>query len=203
MIKINAKGKVCPIPLIEAKKALKEIEKDGTVAVVVDNETAKENLEKMAKELGHKFNSKTLKKDEYEVVIIKGSGNNETYETEDYEDKGIEKDANTIVVISSNKMGEGNDELGEVLMKGFIYALTELEKLPSSIIFYNGGAKLSTKGSPVLEDIKKLEKIGVEILTCGTCLNYYNLTEDLEVGKITNMYAIAEKMQKAGKIIKP
>ena len=128
MIKINAKGKVCPIPLIEAKKALKEIEKDGTVAVVVDNETAKENLEKMAKELGHKFNSKTLKKDEYEVVIIKGSGNNETYETEDYEDKGIEKDANTIVVISSNKMGEGNDELGEVLMKGFIYALTELEK---------------------------------------------------------------------------
>lgn len=108
-----------------------------------------------------------------------------------------------VLVISSEKMGEGNDELGGILIKSFIYALTDLEKIPSTIIFYNGGAKLTTKESPILEDLKKLEEAGAEILTCGTCLNYFGLTESLSVGKVTNMYTIAEKMDSAIKIIKP
>lgn len=196
MIKIDAKGKTCPIPLIEAKKALKQIEKDGTVLVAVDNETAKENLEKMAKELQYEFTSSTLSKDNYEVMIIKGAGSDEKFEENN-------KDEHEIVVISSNKMGDGNDELGQILIKGFVYALTQLETLPSAIIFYNGGAKLTSEDSPVLEDLKNMEEMGVEIETCGTCLNYYGLTDRLAVGKITNMYSIAEKMSKAEKIIKP
>ena len=86
-----------------------------------------------------------------------------------------------VVVISSRKMGEGDDELGSILMKGFVYALTQQEKLPSTILFYNGGA----------------------FLTCGTCLNHYGLTEKLQVGEITNMYVIAEKMTQAKVVVKP
>ena len=108
-----------------------------------------------------------------------------------------------IVVISSGRMGEGNDELGEVLMKGFIYALTQQDELPETILFYNGGAPFTCEGSPALEDLKQLEAQGVEILTCGTCLNYYGLSEKLKIGDVTNMYVIAEKMMQADSIIKP
>ena len=110
---------------------------------------------------------------------------------------------NTVVVISSDKMGEGNDELGAVLIKGFIYAISQQDTLPATMLFYNGGAKLTCEGSATLEDLKTLEAAGVEILTCGTCLNFYGITDKLAVGEVTNMYIIAEKMTKAGLIIKP
>ena len=110
---------------------------------------------------------------------------------------------NTVIAISSDKMGEGNDELGAVLIKGFIYAINQQDTLPSTMLFYNGGAKLTCEGSASLEDLKTLEAAGVEILTCGTCLNFYGITDKLAVGDVTNMYVIAEKMTKAGLIIKP
>ena len=100
-------------------------------------------------------------------------------------------------------MGRGSEELGRTLMKGFLYAVSQLPQLPSAMLFYNGGAKLTTEGSDSLEDLKNLEAQGVEILTCGTCLNYYGLTEKLRVGGVTNMYAIVEKLAGAGKVIKP
>ncbi|AOZ73847.1 response regulator SirA [Clostridium pasteurianum] len=211
MIRIDAKGDVCPIPIIKTKKELKNIEKNGTVLVIVDNETAKENLEKMAKELGYKYSSKTVNKEHYEVEIIKGEvseaedklSQNQIDTLENNEAIKQYKKDNTLVVISSITMGDGDEELGKILIKGFIYALTEVEKLPVSIIFYNGGAKLSVKDSPVIEDLQKLEQLGVEILTCGTCLDYYNIKDNLAVGKITNMYSIVEKMNVADKIIKP
>ena len=100
-------------------------------------------------------------------------------------------------------MGRGNDELGATLMKGFIYALSQLEELPKTLLFYNGGAKLTTEGSASLEDLKSMEAQGVEILTCGTCLNFYGLTEKLAVGGVTNMYSIVETLSGAAKVIKP
>ena len=100
-------------------------------------------------------------------------------------------------------MGEGDERLGKTLMKGFIYALTESESLPSCILLYNNGAKLSTEGSDSLEDLKLLESKGVEILTCGACLDFYKLTEKLKVGSVTNMYVIAERMMEFQKLVKP
>jgi selenium metabolism protein YedF len=88
-------------------------------------------------------------------------------------------------------------------MKGFIYALSQQDELPDTMLFYNGGAKLTCESAPTLEDLKSLEAQGVEILTCGTCLNHYGLTEKLQVGSVTNMYVIAEKMTQADLIIKP
>ena len=113
------------------------------------------------------------------------------------------REETTIVVLSADHMGEGNEELGKVLMKGFIYALTELDKLPKKILLFNSGAKLSVEGSDSLEDLKLLESKGVEILTCGACLNFYEISNQLAVGSVTNMYAIAESMMEASKIIKP
>ncbi len=106
-------------------------------------------------------------------------------------------------MLSSDQMGGGNEELGRILMKGFVYALTQLEELPETVLLYNGGARLSVEGSQSLEDLKNLEAQGVEILTCGTCLNYYELSDKLKVGSVTNMYEIAEKMAGARLVIRP
>lgn len=100
-------------------------------------------------------------------------------------------------------MGAGDDNLGATLMKGFIFALTQLDTLPSTILFYNGGVHLTCEGSPALDDLKALADAGVEILSCGTCLNNYNLTEKLAVGDVTNMYVIAEKQMNASLVIRP
>ena len=88
-------------------------------------------------------------------------------------------------------------------MKGFLYALSQQERLPCTILFYNGGAKVTTEGSVSIEDLKNMEAQGVEIRTCGTCLNYYGLTDKLAVGSVTNMYDIVETMTSAGKVIRP
>lgn len=88
-------------------------------------------------------------------------------------------------------------------MKGFIFALTQQDFLPSTILFYNGGAKLTCEEALTLEDLRSLEAQGVEILTCGTCLNHYGLTEKLSVGGVTNMYAIVEKMMQAEQVVRP
>lgn len=109
----------------------------------------------------------------------------------------------TVVVIASDQMGEGAEELGKTLLKAFVFSLTQQDKLPKTILFYNGGAHLTCEGSPMLEDLRALEAEGVEILTCGTCLNFYGLTEKLAVGGVTNMYVIAEKMLGAGNVVKP
>ena len=109
----------------------------------------------------------------------------------------------TVVVIASDRMGEGAEELGKTLLKAFVFSLTQQDKLPKTILLYNGGAYLTCEGSPMLEDLKALEAEGVEILTCGTCLNFYGLTEKLAVGGVTNMYVIAEKMLGAGNVVKP
>lgn len=109
----------------------------------------------------------------------------------------------TVVVVSADHMGEGSEELGRILIKGFLFALTQQEHLPSTVLFYNGGAKLTTEGSASLEDLKTLEANGVEILTCGTCLDYYGLKDKLAVGGVTNMYVIVEKQMQADLVLRP
>ena len=193
----------------------------------MDNEIAVQNLTKMAKQKGYQCQSEKISDDEYKVMITVPEGNESNAADQDAamnaaregaagtagetagEDAGQtaclpdSRKKKKIVVLRSGKMGEGNDELGAVLMKGFIYALTELDNLPETILLYNGGAPLSCEGSDSLEDLKTLEAQGVEIMTCGTCLNYYGLSDKLAVGTVTNMYAIAEKMSEADTIICP
>ena len=201
MVTVNAMGDNCPIPVIKTKKAMQEITGPETIEVLVDNEIAVQNVTKMASSAGGTVTSEKSGEKEFKVTIqmhgaVAAEGSAEAVRTPD-------RKGDTIVVIASDKMGSGNDELGKVLIKGFIFAVTQLEELPKAMLFYNGGATLTAEGSDSLEDLKSLEAQGVEILTCGTCLNYYGLTEKLEVGSVTNMYTIVEKMAEAGKIIQP
>ena len=108
-----------------------------------------------------------------------------------------------MAVIPSEFMGSGDDELGAVLMKGFVFALTQLDELPETVLMYNGGVKLACAGSSSLDDLRALAEAGVEIMSCGTCLNHYGLAERLEVGEATNMYVIVEKQANARGIIRP
>jgi len=204
MIKVNAIGDACPIPVVKTKNAIKELAGAGIVEVLVDNEIAVQNLGKMAKQKGYEFKSEKLGAAEYQVTLTVG----ESAEAQNVDD--IEEvcavaphKKNVVVAINSAKMGVGHDELGGVLIKGFIFALTQMDQLPSAILFYNGGATLTTEGSASLEDLKNLEAQGVEILTCGTCLNYYGLGDKLRVGEVTNMYSIVEKLTTADLVVKP
>lgn len=206
-IKVDAMGDQCPIPVIKTKKALKEITETTLVEVHVDNEIAVQNLSKMAKQKNLEYKCEKLEEQHYIIKInaeAEGVSIQQKAPTEN--DKEIcypDRKSNTVVVLSSNQMGNGSEELGQILMKGFIFALTELDELPSTVLLYNSGVKLSTEGSNSIEDLKTLQAQGVEILSCGTCLNYYDLTEKLQVGDVTNMYFILEKMAQADKIIRP
>lgn len=202
MIQVNAMGDACPIPVVKTIKAMNELQGAGEIEVLVDNEIAVQNLTKMAKEKQCAVKSCKLEEGKYQVIItVEGEGNAETEETPVVCTPDAGK--NTVVVIASEKMGEGDETLGRLLMKGFLYALTQQEELPSTILFYNGGAKLTCEDAPTLEDLRALEAQGVEILTCGTCLNHYGLSEKLQVGSVTNMYVIVEKMTKASRLVKP
>lgn len=199
MYYVDARGLVCPKPVILAKKALQE---HREIIIDVDNEMSCENLQKMAgvmdlscevKAEGNVF-SLTLKacKDDMKTNLKEADAVPVTPAV----------NQNYIVVLSSQFAGYGNDELGAALMKSFIYTLTESEQLPECMVFYNGGVHLTTTGSGVLEDLHRLEAEGVEILSCGTCLNYYGLSDALEVGEVTNMYEIVERQRLAGKVIR-
>lgn len=208
-IKVDAMGDQCPIPVIKTKKALKEITETTLVEVHVDNEIAVQNLSKMAKQKNLEYKCEKLEEQHY-IIKIKAEAEAEGVSIQQKapaeNDKEIcypDRKSNTVVVLSSNQMGNGSEELGQILMKGFIFALTELDELPSTVLLYNSGVKLSTEGSNSIEDLKTLQAQGVEILSCGTCLNYYDLTEKLQVGDVTNMYFILEKMAQADKIIRP
>ena len=198
---VDARGLACPLPVVNTKNEIEKMEKGGTVEVLVDNEIAVQNLKKFAKVRNHEVQDEKVAENFYKVQIQVGSEPDTSVQEEvtcdctDFD--------NNLVVFSSDKMGEGSDELGVSLMKAFVFALTKQDRYPKTILFYNGGAHLTCEGADTLEDLKYLESQGVEIFTCGTCLNFYGLTEKLAVGEVTNMYDIVEKMSTAGKIIKP
>lgn len=203
MIHVNALGDACPIPVVKTKNAIKEMPGGGQVCVLVDNEIAVQNLTKMANQKGYGVKSEKLQEHKYQVIMTVGNGISEQEEAALPEVCIPDGRKNKVVVIASDKMGNGDDVLGALLMKGFIFALTQQDELPKTILLYNGGARLTCEDSPALEDFKSLEAQGVEILTCGTCLNHYGLSEKLKVGSVTNMYVIAEKMLQAGLIVRP
>ena len=199
MLKVDARGDACPLPVVKAKKAIAELNGAGEVEVLVDNEIAVQNLTKMAQQKGYASKAEKLAEREYRVLFTVG----DAAEAEEAPVCAPDARTDTVVVIASDKMGDGAEELGKTLLKAFVFSLTQQDKLPKTILFYNGGAHLTCEGSPMLEDLKALEAEGVEIVTCGTCLNFYGLTEKLQVGTVTNMYVIAEKMLNAGNVVKP
>ena len=199
---VHAIGDVCPVPLVKAKNAIAELQNGGKVEVLVDNEIAVQNLEKMAQQKGYGFLVKEEKEKEYHVELtVSEAGTVKAQEDTVCLVPSAEK--TKLVVLSADHMGEGAKELGNILMKSFLYALTQQDELPDTILCFTGGAMLTCEGSESLEDLKDLAARGVEILTCGTCLNFYGISEKLQVGSVTNMYDIVERMSSADRVIKP
>ena len=203
MVTVNAMGDACPIPVVKTKKAMETLKAGDVVETYVDNEIAVENLTKMAKQTGCAVTSQKLEEGKYSVQITVSEATNTKAAPETVENCSPVPASNKVVVIRSSVMGEGDPELGKVLIKGFIYALSQQEDLPKTMLFYNSGAHLTCEGSASLDDLKELELRGVRILTCGTCLNFYGLSEKLKVGEVTNMYEIAETISKASLIVSP
>ncbi len=197
-IEVDARGLNCPLPVIKTKKELDNIN-DGIVITIVDNEIAKENVLKLVNSM--KCESKINQQENtYYIEITKG----ELGEIQSIQEEIIQKkevDDNTVVFISSNVMGKGSDELGEILINGFIYTLSQTTPYPKSIIFVNSAVKLTAQNENTIENLKLLEEEGVEILSCGTCLDYLNLKTMLKVGQISNMYDIVERLRKSSNTI--
>lgn len=203
MITVECRGEQCPIPVVKTIKAIGEMKEADTIQTHVDNETAVQNLTKLAESKGFAVKSEKIE-DKHFVVTMEVTAPGAAAAAEEPAVSCIpDRRGNTVYAFGTNVMGSGNDELGATLMKGFIYAVSQLEELPKTMLFYNGGVKLTTEGSASLEDLKSLQAQGVEILSCGTCLNFYGLSEKLAVGEVTNMYAIVEKLNGASHIVKP
>ena len=200
---LDMRGKPCPIPVVNAKKALAEQGAQG-VALIVDNFVAVQNLEKMAKGSGLGFSYVEDGEAQYTVTIVKDTGQGPG-EIQAY--AGTEApvpaagDRGPVVLVTSDSMGRGSEELGRLLIKGFIFSLGQLNPLPEAVIFLNGGAYLTTEGANTVGDLKALADRGTEIYTCGTCANYYKLTDALAVGSITDMMNITGKLAKASSVI--
>lgn len=188
---VDCKGLECPKPVINTKKALDSANGEA-LQIIVDNEIAKENVSKFLSGQNVKFD--LINKEGIFYIETEGVTMEESVKSEKSNLTG------EVILFSNDKMGQGDDKLGEALMKSFMFALSE-SNLPSAMLFVNGGVKLTTEGSDVIDTIKELESKGVEVLSCGTCLDFYELKDKLQVGGITNMYTIIEHLQKAGKVI--
>ena len=193
---IDARGLACPQPVINTKKALETIE-EGVVTVVVDNVAARDNVRRFAESQGCTVTVEE-KEGDYHLDIAKGF----VCKIESRSEETREND-NIVVYINSNTMGAGDDELGRILMEAFLKTLIVAAPRPRKLIFANSGVKLAIEGSDVLEYITQMEKKGVEVLSCGTCLDFFRLKEKLRVGVLSNMYDIIESLMEADKVVSP
>lgn len=201
---IDTRGQVCPAPLIAAKKALRETHQGESFILLTDNKTSFENLIRFLTDNKAVVQS-TESEGSWTLTIKRAEGELIQSNPEEYcapEIAHFQK-GDYAVTISSDKMGEGDEELGHLLMINFIKALKDLDELPKRIIFYNGGVKLATRSSEAIDHLKDLEKMGVELLLCATCVNYYCLETVIGAGIISNMFTIADAMVSSGKIIRP
>jgi len=194
---VDARGLPCPQPVILTRNAMQG---NDAVTTIVDNETARQNVTRMAEKAGATVQVEQKEDGTYLHVHGHISGGQALREEEVVCETAPASEP-LVLVIPSEFMGRGDNELGHILIRGFFHTLGEVAPLPDTIIFFNSGVKLVVQGSPVLEDVQALSGRGIEILACGTCLGHYGLKEQVAVGEISNMYTIAETMLSAGKVI--
>lgn len=197
---VDARGQLCPKPLILTKQALKNRLENQLIRVLIDNETSKDNVLRFLSDNNVKA---SLINDNGVFTILISESPSELSHPRAESYCVTPSKTGTCIVIRSSRMGEGAEELGGILIKAFINTVKEVSPLPSTIIFYNGGIHLTTNDSPVIESLRELEKKGVKILICGTCAEYYQKKPQISVGTISNMYTIMETLASAGKILYP
>ncbi len=192
---VDARGLACPQPVIQTRKAMQG---SDLVVSLVDNETSLANVSRMAERYGWETQI-TQEGEVFRIQMSKGATLPEA--TPAVVGRAEPLSGPVVLVVSSDVMGRGNEELGSILIRGFFHTLGEVQPLPETIIFFNTGVGLACRGSKVLDDLLALENQGLEMLVCGTCLGYLELTEALAVGQVSNMYDIAEALLRARKVV--
>ena len=192
---VDARGLACPQPVILTRNAMQQADQ---ILTLVDSETSVTNVSRMAQKAGWQVNVVPLG-DEYQIELFKIEATPEA--TPSPAGRVGATASPLVLVVSSDIMGRGEAELGQILIRGFFHTLGEVAPLPQTIILFNTGVRLACEGSPVLDDLRDLEARDVEMLVCGTCLGYLELTDQLAVGQVSNMYDIAESMLGAGKLV--
>lgn len=209
MVTLNCVGLPCPQPVLKCKE---EIEKNSPaeLTVIVDNEAAKENVSRFLKNQGFKIISVSTEGDNFRIIANAtevSSSNTKKMEQEDLSLYSCaidskEREEKQLVFITSDTIGRGDDILGKKLMINFLKTLPEMGKSLWRIIMVNSGVKLATEQGEALDALKKLEDMGVSILVCGTCLDFFNLLDKKKVGETTNMLDVVTSLQLATKVIK-
>lgn len=200
---VDNRGLPCPQPVVNTRKALEET--GGPVVSIVDNEAARENVTRFARSQGYEVEA-VQEGGIWRLTITRpGSGGRApgaapAARVGPVSAPGPAAEAAAgaggaqVILVGTDRLGRGSDELGAILMRSFLYTLTQLPSPPGCLIFVNAGVRLTTEGTPVLDELRELQRRGVEILSCGTCLDYFGLREKLVVGRVTNMYEIAETL---------
>jgi selenium metabolism protein YedF len=201
---IDTRGQKCPKPIIETKRALRECPTGETFKVLSDNKTSFTNISRFLND--NKIKYSVAEDNGVWTILI----TNETGYAIPASIAGNSSDVNRAdsnadfaVVISSEFMGQGDDDLGSLLIKSFFISLNCLDETPSLIAFYNSGVKLVIKDSPIFNIIKELEEKGTEIIVCGTCVDHFNIGNRIGTGIVGDMYFITQKLSVAGKILRP
>ncbi len=196
---LDCRGLSCPQPVLETKKALDWME-TGCLRVMVDNEAARTNVTNFALAQGCEVESEGLGGDF--LLRIRKLGSPATPPPTPFAcpSPGAK---GTVILISSEVLGRGDDVLGKTLMAAYLDTLSQFAKEISHVILMNSGVKLAAEGSLVLDQLRGLEKVGAQVLSCGTCLNHYGLRERLQVGGVSNMLSILETLFSAGRVLSP
>ncbi len=195
---IDARGQICPKPLILTKKGLTEAAPGETVRILIDNPTSKQNVERFLKDNGYPV---AMKEEDglFTLIVTAGKAPMVSPEAEAYCSPAAVRPH--VVFIASNRIGDGPEDLGLLLMKGVLAAILETSPLPGKIIFMNNGVLLAVEGSKVLDTLRDLERKGVTVMSCGTCLDYFGRKAEVRVGSVSNAYDIVQALTNAGHVI--
>jgi selenium metabolism protein YedF len=194
MIGIDCRGLSCPIPVVRTRSELSKLAAGEKLLVTVDNTSARDNVMRLALSQGAQAKVKPRKGGAFTIEIVKAH-------SQEKKTPSDSADRTTVLFVGSDTIGRGSDELGSVLISSMFGALAEVKPLPKTIVFMNSGVKLTAEGSPVLDKIRDLEKLGVEILVCGTCLDYFRLKDKVAVGTVSNMFTILETLLAASSVV--
>jgi len=198
MINLDYSNFQCPYPVVETRKQMLATPKE-TITVLVGDQTAKENVSRLAEKMGYQvhWQSKALN---FELVLTPAG---ETAQPRPQDTGSSNSDGSTVIYCGSDTMGQGDREFGQILLKNFLATLLEFDPLPDNIFFVNSGVNLVCTGSEALEALNQLACKGVDIASCGLCLDYYNLKDELKVGRVTNMFDTVETQLNAARVICP
>jgi selenium metabolism protein YedF len=190
---LDCQNMPCPAPVVATKRALEEAAGEP-LQVLVDQGAPRENVTRFAVNRGYTVSEAAIA-DGFALTISGGQPHASP------QARSAESGGSRVVLVSSDRLGNGPEELGRLLMKNFLITLLDLDNVPDRLLFVNTGVLLTTAGSEVLEVLEKLGNRGVEVLSCGVCLDFFQRKEQLQAGAVTNMFTIAESLMTAGSVI--